>query len=184
MGCLPTTSCCFIALRHAPAVEANLVNYLWPLFIVVLAPVLLPGVALRWPHAGGCAGIWRRSDCHHGGARSAVRWPGELPACAGGGVHLGQLFAADPARAGLPTTAIRLFGLVSGLLSLLCHVLLEPSVTLQARDAVLLTVLGLGPLQGRLLPQPGQGPQAGRCTAHRHSQLRHAAGLPQRCWCW
>ena len=40
----------FIALRHAPPVEANLVNYLWPLFIVVLAPVLLPGVALRWPH--------------------------------------------------------------------------------------------------------------------------------------
>ena len=27
----------FIALRHAPAVEANLVNYLWPLLIVVLA---------------------------------------------------------------------------------------------------------------------------------------------------
>ena len=29
----------FIALRLAPPVEANLVNYLWPLFIVVLAPV-------------------------------------------------------------------------------------------------------------------------------------------------
>lgn len=37
----------FIALRHAPPVEANLVNYLWPLLIVVLAPVVLPGVALR-----------------------------------------------------------------------------------------------------------------------------------------
>lgn len=40
----------FIALRHAPPVEANLVNYLWPLFIVVLSPVVLPGVALRLPH--------------------------------------------------------------------------------------------------------------------------------------
>ena len=40
----------FIALRHAPPVEANLVNYLWPLLIVVLAPVVLPGVALRLPH--------------------------------------------------------------------------------------------------------------------------------------
>src|SRR5436309_2068963 len=29
----------FIALRHAPPVQANLVNYLWPLFIVVLAPL-------------------------------------------------------------------------------------------------------------------------------------------------
>src|SRR5688572_17642671 len=37
----------FIALRLAPPVEANLVNYLWPLFIVVLAPVLLPGMTLR-----------------------------------------------------------------------------------------------------------------------------------------
>src|SRR3954452_18281122 len=36
----------FIALRHAPAVEANLVNYLWPLFLVLLAPVFLPGLHL------------------------------------------------------------------------------------------------------------------------------------------
>jgi drug/metabolite transporter (DMT)-like permease len=28
-------------------VEANLVNYLWPLLIVVLAPVFLPGLKLR-----------------------------------------------------------------------------------------------------------------------------------------
>jgi drug/metabolite transporter (DMT)-like permease len=33
----------FLALRSAPPLEANLVNYLWPLLIVVLAPVLLPG---------------------------------------------------------------------------------------------------------------------------------------------
>ena len=30
----------FVALRTAPPLEANLVNYLWPLLIVVLAPVL------------------------------------------------------------------------------------------------------------------------------------------------
>ena len=29
----------FIALRHAPPVEANLVNYLWPLGMVVMAPL-------------------------------------------------------------------------------------------------------------------------------------------------
>ncbi|MCE2880705.1 MAG: EamA family transporter, partial [Comamonadaceae bacterium] len=33
----------FIALRVAPPVQANLVNYLWPLLMVVLAPVFLPG---------------------------------------------------------------------------------------------------------------------------------------------
>jgi len=40
----------FIALRHAPPVEANLVNYLWPLFMVVLAPLLLPRMSLRPMH--------------------------------------------------------------------------------------------------------------------------------------
>ena len=40
----------FIALRHAPPVQANLVNYLWPLGIVLLAPVLLPGARLRPLH--------------------------------------------------------------------------------------------------------------------------------------
>ena len=40
----------FIALRLAPPVEANLVNYLWPLLIVVLAPVFLPGLRLKSAH--------------------------------------------------------------------------------------------------------------------------------------
>src|SRR5690348_3133834 len=40
----------FIALRAAPAVEANLVNYLWPLLIVVMAPWLLPDLQLRTAH--------------------------------------------------------------------------------------------------------------------------------------
>ena len=42
----------FVALRTAPPVEANLVNYLWPLLIVVLAPVFLPRLALRPVHVG------------------------------------------------------------------------------------------------------------------------------------
>ncbi len=40
----------FLALRSAPPVQANLVNYLWPLFIVVLSPLLLPGMVLRPVH--------------------------------------------------------------------------------------------------------------------------------------
>src|SRR5437899_5556390 len=42
----------FIALRTAPAVEANLINYLWPLGIVVLSPLILPGIRLRPAHVG------------------------------------------------------------------------------------------------------------------------------------
>src|SRR5690242_9456863 len=48
----------FVALRSAPAVEANLVNYLWPLLIVLLAPVILPGLHLRLAHVlAGLAGF-------------------------------------------------------------------------------------------------------------------------------
>jgi hypothetical protein len=37
----------FMALRLAPPIEANLVNYLWPLLIVLLTPLVLPGYAQR-----------------------------------------------------------------------------------------------------------------------------------------
>ena len=47
-----------------------------------------------------------------------------------------------------PTAAIGSFGLVSGLLALVCHVLLEPAVSLSLRDGLLIAVLGLGPLGG------------------------------------
>jgi drug/metabolite transporter (DMT)-like permease len=44
----------FIALRNAPVVEAGLLNYFWPLLIVVFS-ALLPGERLKWQHIGGCA---------------------------------------------------------------------------------------------------------------------------------
>ncbi|WP_206456036.1 aromatic amino acid exporter YddG [Aurantimonas marina] len=42
----------FAALRNAPAAEASLIAYLWPLFIV-LGSAMLPGERLRWFHAAG-----------------------------------------------------------------------------------------------------------------------------------
>ncbi len=42
----------FTALRNAPAVEAGLIAYLWPLFIVV-GSALLPGEKLGWHHIVG-----------------------------------------------------------------------------------------------------------------------------------
>jgi drug/metabolite transporter (DMT)-like permease len=43
----------FTGLQHAPVVEANLVNYLWPLLIVLLAPLFLHGYRLRTNHILG-----------------------------------------------------------------------------------------------------------------------------------
>ena len=139
----------FIALRHAPPVEANLVNYLWPLFIVVLAPVVLPGVALRVPHVvAALLGFGGAAIAIVGGRElsGTLAW-GYIPAAAAAFIWATYSLMTKRVTA-FPTTAIGLFGLVSGALSLLCHVLLEPSVALQARDWGLLAVLGLGPLGG------------------------------------
>ena len=139
----------FIALRHAPPVEANLVNYLWPLFIVVLAPVVLPGVALRVPHVvAALLGFGGAAIAIVGGRElsGTLAW-GYIPAAAAAFIWATYSLMTKRVTA-FPTTAIGLFGLVSGALSLLCHVLLEPAATLQARDGLLLAVLGLGPLGG------------------------------------
>ncbi|MEH6403548.1 MAG: EamA family transporter [Sneathiella sp.] len=42
----------FMALKNAPAAEAGLIAYLWPLLIVLFS-AFLPGEKLRWFHAAG-----------------------------------------------------------------------------------------------------------------------------------
>ena len=139
----------FIALRHAPPVEANLVNYLWPLLIVVLAPVVLPGVALRLPHVlAALLGFGGAAIAMVGGRElsGTLAW-GYLPALAAAFIWATYSLLTKRVAA-FPTTAIGLFGLVSGVLSLLCHALLEPAVSLSTQDMLLIAVLGLGPLGG------------------------------------
>ncbi len=137
----------FIALRNAPPVEANLVNYLWPLFIVVLSPVVLPGIRLRWPHVlAALLGFGGAAIAIAGGRElsGTLAW-GYVPAFAAALIWATYSLMAKRVAA-FPTTAIGLFGLVSGMLSLLCHVALEPAATLAPRDWMLLAVMGLGPL--------------------------------------
>lgn len=137
----------FMALRHAPPVEANLVNYLWPLLIVVLSPVLLPGTTLRGTHLIAAVLGFAGAALAIAGGRElsgTLAW-GYIPALAA--AFIWSSYSLLTRRVpDFPTTAIGLFGLVSGLLSLGCHVLLEPSVTLHTRDWLLLSILGLGPL--------------------------------------
>jgi drug/metabolite transporter (DMT)-like permease len=138
----------FIALRHAPAVEANLVNYLWPLLIVVLAPVFLPGLRLRVTHiAAAVAGFTGAAIAILGAAPSASgAWSwGYLPAL--GSAFIWASYSLWTRRVpAFPTAAIGLFGLVSGLLSLACHGMLEPAADITRRDLMLLAIMGLGPL--------------------------------------
>ena len=138
----------FLALRTAPPLQANLVNYLWPLFIVVLSPLLLPGMVLRPLHvlaallgfAGAAVAMLGGTD----GAGGPWSW-GYLLALAS--ALIWACFSLLTRRVPpFPTAAVGLFGLLSGLLSLLCHAVLEPATALDANAWLLLTVAGLGPL--------------------------------------
>ncbi len=137
----------FIAFRVAPPVEANLVNYLWPLLIVVLAPVFLPGLRLKAAHVvAGLAGFAGAAIAILGGGGASGSWSwGYLPALASAFIWASYSLWTRRVDA-FPTAAIGLFGLVSGLLSLACHALLEPATTLQARDWLFIALMGLGPL--------------------------------------
>ncbi len=64
----------FLALKSAPAVEANLVNYLWPLLIVLFS-ALLPGERLRWFHVAGAAlGLAGAAILTLGGGKLVLSW--------------------------------------------------------------------------------------------------------------
>ncbi len=140
----------FIALRHAPPVQANLVNYLWPLGIVVMAPLFLPGVRLSARHvlaavlgfAGAALAILGR-----GGSAEAVWAWGYIPAL--GSAFIWASYSLLTQRvAAFPTAAIGGFAWVSGALALLCHAWLEPAVALSGTDWALIGLMGLGPLGG------------------------------------
>jgi drug/metabolite transporter (DMT)-like permease len=141
----------FIALRHAPPVQANLVNYLWPLGIVVMAPLFLPGVSLTRRHVvAALFGFAGAALAILGGAGNTgeARWAwGYIPALGSAFIWASYSLLTQRVRA-FPTAAIGSFALISGLLALLCHALLEPAVILSSRDLALIAVLGLGPLGG------------------------------------
>lgn len=142
----------FMALRNAPAVEANLINYLWPLGMVVMAPWFIPGMALRARHVGAAL-------VGFAGAAIAILGRGGSVAV-GEGFHSGYVMALASAFVwasyslltrrvpAFPTAAVGGFAAASGLLSLLCHAVLEPAVVLSTHDMLLIAVLGLGPLGG------------------------------------
>jgi drug/metabolite transporter (DMT)-like permease len=139
----------FLALRHAPVVEAGLINYLWPLLIVVFS-ALLPGERLKWQHVAGVVL----------GLAGAVLV-----------VTRGQNFGFDPAYgfgysaalvaallwstysvlsrrfASVPSDAITGFCLVTAALAAACHVAFEPTVWPSDVGQWLAIVgLGLGPV--------------------------------------
>ncbi|OYV34852.1 MAG: hypothetical protein B7Z83_07980, partial [Thiomonas sp. 20-64-5] len=182
----------FIALRHAPPVQANLVNYLWPLFIVVLAPLLLPGLHLRPVHVLAAAlGFAGAALAILGGRSLDAAWAwGYLPALASALVwatfSLGSRRLAQAGR-GFPTAALGLFGLVSGVLALVLAALVTPAraeYRLQPGDVLEVLVAGIPDfrqhltvgLEGNIgLPLAGEVKVGGLPLTQ--AQQRIAAGL-------
>jgi drug/metabolite transporter (DMT)-like permease len=142
----------FIALRHAPPVQANLVNYLWPLGIVVMAPLFLRGVSLTGRHVfAALLGFAGAALAILGGRATDPNAPlwawGYVPALMSAFIWASYSLLTQRVKA-FPTAAVGSFALLSGLLALLCHALLEPSTALSAKDWALIALLGLGPLGG------------------------------------
>ena len=137
----------FLALRHAPPLEANLINYLWPLLIVVLAPAIVPDVRFSGRHAlAALVGF--------SGAALLIGGGGEL----GSGQLLGYAFAAISALiwsthslltrrfAHFPAAYVSWFCLASGIASLACHLAFEDRYVPHGIEWLLLALLGLGPM--------------------------------------
>lgn len=136
----------FAAVALAPAVEANLLNYLWPLLIVLLsAPVLglrlgprrLAGVVLGF---AGCALLVGAGASFPAGAgwgfASAV-------ACA---VVWAVYSVTSRRMAAVPTDALAGFCIATALLSGAVHLAFESTVMPDARQWVAVLLLGAGPL--------------------------------------
>ncbi|RED49116.1 DMT family transporter [Aestuariispira insulae] len=135
----------FMALRNAPAVDASLIAYLWPLLIVVFS-ALLPGESLRWYHlAGALLGL--------GGCALLVTNGGQIQfrneyltgylaamACA----LTWSTYSVVSRKFGkVPTDTVGWFCGATALLGLFCHLLFETTVW-PGNWAEWLAVIGLG----------------------------------------
>jgi drug/metabolite transporter (DMT)-like permease len=146
----------FAAFRAAPAVEANLINYLWPLLIVVLSPLFLKGYRLTPRHAAGALlGLAGAALVVSGGRLSldARYLPGYLLAAAAALVWASYSLMTKRLPA-FPTGAVGGFCLASGLASLALWLVesslggAAPAPRLEAADWICLVLLGLGPMGG------------------------------------
>jgi len=135
----------FAALRLAPPAESGLINYLWPLLIVLFSS-LLPGEHLRRAHIAGAllgfAGVIVLIAGRGAFDARAEYMPGYLCAFVAAFVWAG--YSVLSRRFGqVPTDAVAGFCLATALLSLVCHLAFETTVWPES-TVQWLAVLGLG----------------------------------------
>ena len=136
----------FTALRLAPAAEAGLIAYLWPLLIVLFSG-LLPGERLRTGHViGGLVGFAGAALIIGGGGFAAGAAWGYLAAL--GCALTWSGYSVLSRRLGhAPTETVAVFCLATAALSALLHLGLEETVWPAGATGWAATVgLGLGPV--------------------------------------
>ncbi len=140
----------FLAIKNAPAVEANLINYLWPLLIVVFSS-FLPNEKLKWFHIlGTIFGLF--------GAFLLVSKGGSFSFETQ--YTSGYIFAIIAALiwssysvisrtlSHVPTFAVTGFCMATAILSGICHFIFETTVIPNTTELFGILMLGLGPVGG------------------------------------
>ncbi|MFZ4408956.1 MAG: DMT family transporter [Paracraurococcus sp.] len=141
----------FAALALAPPVEANLLNYTWPLLIVLLSaplrglrlgPRRLAGVAL-----GAAGAVLLLAGSAEGGTINLGALPGYALALAAGLTWaLYSVLAGTPRLAASPTEAVAGFCLAAAAITLLGHAAFEPAAWPTAAQWPAILLLGAGPV--------------------------------------
>jgi drug/metabolite transporter (DMT)-like permease len=144
----------FMAFTFAPAVEVNLINYLWPVFIVALTPLVLSGYKLHLHHLMGVGlGLLGVILIVTGGSlRPQISYfPGYLLAL--GAAFTWALYSLLTKR--LPTfdtSAVSVFTFISGILSLMFYFVSGGSIgqftQLTGQEWLYMILIGIGPLGG------------------------------------
>jgi len=137
----------FFALQSSPSVQANLINYLWPLLIVLLAPLFSKKLRLSTRVVvGGLMGFLGAAlAILSGSSTDSVLYSGYAFAFLAAIIWSTYSLATN--RIGsFPTPAVGVFALVAGLLSIAMHFLFEEQVALSSFEWLILVLLGLGPL--------------------------------------
>ena len=120
----------FTSLKTAPPVEANLINYTWPLLIVVFSG-LLPGERLKAHHILGAAlGLLGAALIVTKGRSLSIAPEHALGygAAIVSALIWSTYSLASRRMAAVPTAAVAGFCLATSLLSFLCHFLLETTI--------------------------------------------------------
>lgn len=138
----------FIALKRAPAVEANLLNYLWPLLIVVFAG-LIGGVSVRpgqWlGTALGLVAAVLLVTRGRGLQVDPAHVPGYLAAL--GAALIWSLYSVLNRRhADVPTAAITVACAGVAVLGAIAHLLGERTVAPTTGQWIVLVLMGIGPV--------------------------------------